>query len=155
MNLSTHFTLEEFTQSDTALRRGIDNSLPKELMGNAISTCLLLERIRTYLSEKSGKDIPIEITSGYRCPALNMAVHSSSTSDHPKAFAADIKAPSFGTPYQIAMALKDDIDQLGIGQLIYEFGGWVHISYNMVNDQKNRVLTIDSKGIRQGIEGIR
>lgn len=155
MNLSTHFTLAEFTDSDTALRCGIDNSLPSELMGNAIATCLLLERIRDYLSEKAGKDIPIIISSGYRCPALNMAVHSSSTSDHPKAYAADIKAPAFGTPYQVCMALKDTVDLLGIGQLLYEFGGWLHVSQKMVADQKNRVLTIDSKGIQQGIQAIR
>lgn len=151
MNLSAHFTLEEFVASDLARRRGLDNSLPEELKGNAIATALLFERIRSYLSLKAGREVPVLISSGYRCPALNMAVGSSSTSDHPRACAGDLKVPAFGTPFAVASALKEAVDELGIGQLIHEFGGWTHVSNRMVNDQKNRILTIDRLGTRIGI----
>ena len=80
MNLSKNFTLAEFTDSDTAMRRGIDNTLPADLLPIARTTTAMLERIRTALGDK-----PIIITSGYRCPELNAAIGSARSSDHVKA----------------------------------------------------------------------
>ncbi len=59
MKLSPEFTLEEFTRSDTALRLGIDNSLPPQLTSKALETAHMLERIRAYLCERARKEVPI------------------------------------------------------------------------------------------------
>ena len=152
MRLSTHFTLEEFTASDTAARLGIDNDLPAELYPAAKATAEMLEAIRAHLSSACApRSIPVVITSGYRCPALNTAIGSKPTSDHVQARAADIKAPMFGSPYELACALTPFVSALGIGQLIYEFDSWVHVSTRVPDKIINRVITINKRGTFPGI----
>lgn len=152
VNLSTHFTLAEFTASDTASGRGIDNSLPGDLLGEAQHTCLMLEAIRKKLG-----DAPVVITSGYRCPDLNAAVGSQNAtpttrgSDHLYALAVDFKCPDFGTPLQICRALEPHLSELGIGQLIHEFGQWVHVSTRPPAREVNRVITITHSGTFPGV----
>lgn len=143
--MTPHFSLEEFTQSDTAARLNIDNRIPDELRENALKTLQMMERIRFHI------DAPITITSGYRCEALNKAIGSKPTSDHTLAFAVDFKAPKAGTPYEIARDLASVIDVLGIGQLILEFGTWVHVSLARPEKTINRIITIDKTGVRAGI----
>lgn len=151
MRLSDHFTAEEFTASDTARRLGIDNALPASMLVAATSTCQLLERIREHLSRVAGHDVPVILTSGYRCQALNTAIGSGPGSDHPRAMAADIKAPAFGTPYQVACELAVHVSDLDIGQLIHEFGAWVHVSTRKPDKQLNRIITISKAGTEVGI----
>lgn len=120
IQLTKHFSVEEFTVSETAARKGIDNQLPMELLNNAARTCELLEEAREILGNKA-----IIITSGYRCPALNGNVPGSSKkSAHMQALAADFICPGFGTPYRIVEKLQHELD--GYDQLIYE-GTWVHL----------------------------
>lgn len=146
--LSQHFSLEEFTVSQ---HRGIDNSLPSFLVPNALETCAMLERIRAYLSGLKGFEVAVSLTSGYRCKPLNDAVGSKDTSDHLKAYAADFRAPMFGDPYTIAMALAQKVDELRIGQLIHEFGSWVHVGVPRPQKLLNRVITISGRGTEVGI----
>lgn len=154
MNLTKHFTLEEFTASETATRRGIDNALPTALQGTAVQTCELMERIRAELGRLAGRDVPIIVTSGYRSALLNAAIGSSAGSDHPRAMAVDFKAPRFGTPFEIATALAPAVSQLGIGQLIHEFGTWVHVSTRKPEREVNRIITISARGTEAGIRRV-
>ena len=152
--LSQHFSLAEFIASETATRRAIDNSLPVDLEPAAHETARMLERIRDYLKHLSGRDIPMQITSGYRCLALNRAIGSSDTSDHVLACAADFRAPAFGTPTRIAEALASQVSLLGIGQLINEYpdrSGWVHVSTRPTVKAVNRIITITGAGTTPGI----
>lgn len=146
MQLAPHFSLAEFVASDIAAAHGIDNSMPPELLDQARDTAAMLERIRAHLSSLAGRDIPIGLSSGYRCLQLNRAVGSSDTSDHRAAMAADWRAPAFGTPYAICQALAPHVDVLGIGQLIHEAPGtgrvWVHTSTRIPSKPINRVITI-------------
>jgi hypothetical protein len=151
VNLSPHFTLEEFTASDTAARLGIDNSLPAGLVAEAQHTCEMLERIRSRLSRLVGQEVPIVITSGYRCPELNRAIGSADTSDHTRAMAVDFKAGRFGSAYQISKLLAPLVGELDIGQLIHEFGSWVHVSTRRPDKQLNRIITISRRGTEVGI----
>jgi zinc D-Ala-D-Ala carboxypeptidase len=151
MRLSAHFTAEEFTASDTAVRRGIDNSLPASMLVTATSTCEMLERIRDHLCRVAGHDVPLILTSGYRCQELNAAIGSTPGSDHPRAMAADIKAPAFGSPYEVACELATHVSELDIGQLIHEFGSWVHVSTRRPDKQLNRIITISKAGTEVGI----
>jgi zinc D-Ala-D-Ala carboxypeptidase len=151
VNLTPHFTLAEFTASDTAARLAIDNSLPASLLIAATNTAQLLEQIRNRLTALAGRPVPIILTSGYRCPALNQAIGSSAGSDHPKAMAADFKAPAFGTPYEVARALAPLVGELDIGQLIHEYGSWIHVSTRRPDKQLNRVITISRRGTEVGV----
>jgi hypothetical protein len=151
MNLTQHFTLEEFTMTQ---HRGIVNNLPSFLVPNAIQTCEMLERIRTYLSQLAGRDVPIFISSGYRCKALNDAVGSKDTSDHLRGWAADWTASSFGTPFDVCMALAPKVDDLGIGQLIHEFGTWTHTGVSKPMKAVNRIITISRAGTAVGVNKV-
>ncbi len=154
--LSEHFTVAEFTASRTALARGIDNDLPIELLANARATAAMLERIRSHLSDLKGRTVPIIVTSGYRSQALNSAIGGSPRSDHLQALAADIRAPSFGTPLEVARALEGVTDEMGIGQLINEYpdrggAGWVHVSIQSPAQAINRIITVTAAGTVPGI----
>lgn len=149
MQLSKHFSVVEFTDSDIATRCAIDNSLPESLLPAAIETAAMMEKIRTVLGDK-----PITVSSGYRSSALNAAIGSSNTSDHPRACAVDFKCPEFGTPYEVAKHLSTRIDSLGIGQLIHEFGRWIHVSTRRPSKAINRVITISAAGTEQGVQRI-
>jgi zinc D-Ala-D-Ala carboxypeptidase len=153
MNIK-HFDLDEFCASGMALRRRIPNHLPADLEPHAWATLAMLERVRAFLSAKAGRDIPVFISSGYRSPQLNAAVGGVPSSDHVKACAADIRAPAFGSPLQVAQALAGHVDELGIGQLINEFpgsGGWVHLSTRKPEKALNRVITITAQGAVVGV----
>ena len=147
MNLSTHFTLAEFVESDTGARRGIDNTLPNDLLPAAQATAQMLERIRSELGDK-----PIIVTSGYRCAELNAAIGSKRSSDHIKAMAVDFKCPGFGTAYDVARFLAGRIDTLGIGQIIHEWNTWIHCSTRIPEKIVNRVITINKTGTHAGVQ---
>ena len=137
MNLSPHFTLAELTRSETALRRGIDNSASASIVEKLRHTAGGLERVRALLGA------PLHVNSAYRGPNVNAAVGGSSTSQHTKGEAADFVAPSFGSPLDICRAIiASDIE---FDQLIYE-GSWVHISFVADRAQRQMVLTAHFAG---------
>ena len=139
MNLSPHFTLAEFVVSDTAARRGIDNDPPAELLHALKRTAQGLEAVRVRLG-----GAPIIVTSGYRSPALNAAVGGQPSSQHTRGEAADFIAPRFGSPTEVAAALRDS--GVDYDQLILEFGRWVHISFSQA--PRHQALVIDARGTR-------
>ncbi|MCX8611890.1 MULTISPECIES: D-Ala-D-Ala carboxypeptidase family metallohydrolase [unclassified Gilliamella] len=136
MNLTEHFTLDEFTRSTTADRLQIDNSVPADLMPNVQLTAIKLEFVRQALGK------PINITSGYRCPALNARVGGVSTSAHTKGLAVDFHS-SYGTPKEICQRLIDAGVQFD--KLIQEHNQWVHIGFNP-NNNRQIVLTAVKQG---------
>ncbi len=123
MRLTEHFTREELEFSETALRRGIDNRCPPELLDNLTLTAKGLERVRAALGGS-----PIHVTSGYRCADLNRHIGGADTSKHLVALAADFVAPAFGAPVDIAQHLARLGQGLDYDQLILE-GRWVHIAF--------------------------
>ena len=147
--MTPHFTLKEMIASATGERLGIDNTPRPEHLDKLTLTAELLERVRTLLG------CPVIVTSGYRCMQLNIAVGGVTSSDHARGQAADIVAPSFGTPYEVAKRLAPLVSQLGIGQLILEGvrgKQWVHISTRMASKPSNRVITITDAGAQLGIQ---
>jgi len=123
MQLSPHFSLEELTFSSTAVRLGIDNTPPPEIVANLTQACSLFEQVRALLG------VPMHTDSGYRCPALNAAVGGVPTSAHTLGWALDFTAPLFGTPLDIVRKIvaSQMATQMKWDQLIQE-GTWVHIS---------------------------
>lgn len=138
--LSSHFTLEELTDSQTAARQGIDNTPDAETIERLKLTCYGMEEVRKELGDK-----PILISSGYRSPALNAAVGGSQGSQHLLGQAVDFTCQSFGTPVQIVQRLRESAIQYD--QVILEFGRWVHISFS--NRNSRHTLVIDKNGTRE------
>ena len=150
MKLSENFSLVEFTKSQTAERKGIENT-PNEIQKIAMEALCenILERVRSSFGK------PVMINSGYRSPALCEAIGSKSTSQHCKGEAADIEIYGVSN-YDLAKYIENN---LNFDQLILECwdgiepnSGWVHVSY--VNDTSNRkdVLTYTrANGYTKGI----
>ena len=149
--LTQHFTLAELTASGTAQRLGLDNTPPPEVLPALTNTAEMLERIRSTLG------VPVVVTSGYRSRAVNAAVGGVTSSDHAQGHAADIVAPRYGTPTQIARTLAPLVSVLGIGQRILEgIKGkqWVHVSTRVPDKASNRVITITDAGAQLGIQDL-
>jgi hypothetical protein len=142
MNLSTHFTLEELTVSETAARKGLDNNPPEDVLSNLRRLALFLEDVRNVIGG------PIHINSAYRSPEVNGSVGGKPTSQHCLGCAADIRVPGM-TPNEVVKKLK--ASNLEYDQLIREFDSWTHISIPNTKDAKPRkmVLIIDKSGTRK------
>ena len=111
VRLSKNFTLQEYTKSQTATRKGIDNTPGEEHLAKAKS---LFENVVQNVRDNFGVTV---INSGYRGPALNEAVGGSEKSQHCKGEAVDIECP--GTPnYDVASWIAENLD---FDQLILEF----------------------------------
>jgi zinc D-Ala-D-Ala carboxypeptidase len=142
MNLTTNFTLEELTKSETALRKNMPN-VPTE--ADIANMKLLAEKVLQPLRDHYG--VGIKVNSGYRSPDVNAAVGGSRTSDHCKGQAADIEIPGIANAV-VAQYIKDSLQYT---QLILEFytpgipdSGWVHVSYD-ANNLKCQTLTATKK----------
>lgn len=147
MQLSPNFSLAEMIRSDTAARRGLDNTPSPAGLAELQRTAELLEKVRTVLGMR-----PILISSGYRSPAVNAAVGGSATSAHCFGMAADFTCPDFGTPLEVCRELETYAEMLDFDQLIHEFGAWVHIGRRA--SPRRQVLTIDSRGTRLGLQAL-
>ncbi|WP_185964331.1 D-Ala-D-Ala carboxypeptidase family metallohydrolase [Aliikangiella marina] len=148
--LSPHFTLRELIRSDTAARKGIDNSPPPELVPKLKRLCVeVLEPIRTHYN------VPFSPNSGYRSKALNDAIGGSARSQHCLAEAVDIEVIGISN-YELANWIRRN---LAFDQLILECyqpgdpaSGWVHVSIKD-NDQayRGKVLTYSDKKYHDGL----
>jgi zinc D-Ala-D-Ala carboxypeptidase len=90
--LTANFTLAEFTASDTADELGIENTPTRDELANIITVAERLQGLRDFLNSSLKTPIWLQITSGFRCEALNAAVGGSPSSDHRSGLAADFKA---------------------------------------------------------------
>ena len=134
MMLSDHFSLAEFTKSQTAIRKGIKNDPNDAAIENMRLLCEnILEPVRQHY------DIPFTLNSGFRCLALNEAVGSSSRSQHVTGQAADFEIPTIANK-DLAHWIMDNLDY---DQVLLEFykegdpsSGWVHCSYDNGNNRK-------------------
>jgi len=139
--------MAEFTKSQTAERKGIDNTPQGEHLDAAKA---LFEKVVQPVRDHFG---PTVINSGYRSPELNEAVGGSATSQHCKGEAADIEVPGVPNP-ELAQWIHDNLE---FDQLILEFvtvgipdSGWVHVSYKADGENRKSVLTakrIDGKTV--------
>jgi hypothetical protein len=144
--LSEHFTLAEFTYSQTASRMGLDNTPTEEAHVHLQQLAQVMEKVRDICGAN-----PVQITSGYRSPAVNSVTGGSSTSAHMSGLAADFIIPAFGSPLDICHALELYLDVLGIDQLIHEYDDWVHLAIAVkVEDARCECLTIDNSGTTTG-----
>lgn len=139
MNLSENLTVAEFSKSDTAKRKGIDNT-PKDAHLEAAKELAknIFQPIREHFA------VPIFLSSGYRSDALNKAIGGSATSQHSKGEAIDIDMDGRKGPSntEIFHYIREN---LPFDQLIWEFGtnekpDWVHVSYKKGGPQRGQIL---------------
>jgi uncharacterized protein YcbK (DUF882 family) len=149
MQLSEHFNLKEFTKSETAIRKRIDNTPNAAHAENLKNVCeKILEPVRKHFGK------PVRINSGYRGPALNAAVGGSSKSQHCNGEAVDFEIDGLPNP-ELAKWVSENCD---FDQIILEFydpkegpnSGWVHASIKRDGSnrkQKMTAVTINGKTV--------
>jgi hypothetical protein len=146
MKLSKNFSLQEMTKSQTALRRGIDNTPTPDKIEPLTMLCeKVLQPVRDHF------DRPVTITSGYRSPELCMAIGSKPTSQHTKGQAADFEVPGVSN-MEVAQWIADncEFDQLILECYTGGNTGWIHCSY--VHEPRKELLTYDrTNGYRKGL----
>ena len=145
MKLTENFSLNELTKSQTAERKGIDNTPSTEHQENLKSLCeMILQPIRDHFGQV------VSVSSGYRSPELCVAIGSSTQSQHAKGEASDFEI--FGVSNK---ELADYIDQnLDYDQLILEYwkgeeepnSGWVHCSYTNGSNRKQYLRAYKENG---------
>lgn len=133
--MSAHFSIAELTFSQTAVRRGIDNTPSETVCANLRRLCDTLEQVRALTGQT------LTISSGYRSPALNIAVGGARDSAHVLGLAADITCKGL-TPKALAVMIRES--GIAFDQLIYE-GTWVHIGL-AAGKLRNEVLTASFNG---------
>ncbi len=136
--ISKHISMKEAVYSNTATRRGIDNTPGEYELQNME---LLARKVFEPLREHVGK--PIKINSFYRSAELNQAIGGSSKSQHCEGRAIDID-DTYGHMSNADMYafIKENLD---FDQMIWEFGteenpNWVHVSYIDPETNRNRCL---------------
>jgi len=128
MNLTKNFSLIELTSSETAVRKGIDNTPSQEVVNNLKNLC---ENVMQPLRDWYGK--PINITSGYRSPKLNKAIGGSTTSDHCLGCAIDFTLPKEDYKEVFEWIRKN----CEYDQIINEFNfQWIHVSFRSSGNRK-------------------
>jgi hypothetical protein len=135
MQLSAHFSLAEFTRSESAKRHGVSNQPTKEHLENIKVLC---EKVLEPLRMRFG---PINISSGYRSKVLNHYIGGSLKSQHCEGKAADLDMDGMAnvSNKEIFEYIKNNLE---FDQLINEFNyAWVHVSYNL---GKNRKQVLDA-----------
>ena len=145
MRLTENFRLEEFTDSQTAVRMSIDNTPSSGVRHNLLRLAEALEYIRLMFGGH-----PIRISSGYRCQDLNEAVGGSASSAHMLGLAVDFTCPDYGTPLEIARVIERS--KMEFDQVIME-GTWVHLA--IAGRQRRQVLTATfTRGVAQYAPGL-
>ena len=144
--LSPHFKLAEFERSATATKLGIDNHVPSQYIPALQQLCKeILEPLRAFINSSTpphkGEEGVI-ISSGYRCPLLNVKVGGAKNSQHMTGEACDIHIPVHGlTNGQGQRFTNTDtlnrwftwiMDHCDFDQLIKETSDrriyWIHVS---------------------------
>lgn len=148
-----HFSLEELTRSQAATRNDIDNSPDKNQLNNLIRLAWFLETLRMKVRMHRGKRIVLIVSSGFRCPELNLIIGGSKTSAHMQGLAADITCPDL-TPLELAEFIRDNMADEGYDQIIHEFERWVHVGlcsglprYEELTALKEDGKTVYKKGL--------
>lgn len=142
MRLSEHFTLEEMTRSQMAKRHGIDNTPNDMQLENLKTLAKGMEIVRTKLDS-----LPIIVSSGFRCEALNDLLGSKRTSQHIRGLAADWTCDRYAHVARVFEVIAES--SIPFDQLILEYDSWIHISFPLEGeDPRRQVLVIDREGAR-------
>ena len=147
MKLTANFTLDELVKSQTAERKGINNNPSPEQIENLKALAVnILQPIRAHFEK------PVQISSGFRCAELCIAIGSSVNSQHTAdnhAAAADFEI--WGIDNEVLGTwIKSELE---FDQLILEFykkgepnSGWVHCSYSRNQNRQQCLIAYREDG---------
>ena len=151
IQFTPHFKLSEFVRSETAEKQGIENNPSPEAVEN-----LRLLSVHTLEPLREALGLPIVITSGYRCKALNdLIAHHSQRSQHMEGRAADFyvkevsgsKVQVSGHRKLLVLAFRTiltnptvDFDQL----ILYP--GFIHVSFVSHSDNRHKIMSANGQG---------
>ena len=146
--LSEHFTLGEFTKSNS--HPEIYNIPSHEAIQNMKRLCGWLEVLRKRYNEKYGiGEEPIRINSGYRSPQLNKAIHGVAGSNHMTGCAADIRVSGMEQLLRYAVILLNYADESKqeFDELLIERNShgaiWLHFAVR-AKDNRRKVMFINA-----------
>jgi len=138
MKISDHITYAEAIHSNTAKRKGIDNTPnPTQVENMKLTAENVFEPLRSWVGG------PIKVNSFFRSPVLNEAIGGVSSSQHCKGQAIDIDdVYGYKSNAEMFTYIKEMCD---FDQLIWEFGtdmnpNWIHVSYVSKEDNRGRCL---------------
>ena len=132
MKLSDNFYLNEFTISQEAERHGYKNNPNERQIENLKLLCVnVLQPLREIIQ------VPIFINSGFRSFDVNTAVGGRFNSQHLEGKATDFVVPSMNLVNVFNIILQ----KLSFDQLIYEFGKWIHVSWNGELNRKDVMIS--------------
>lgn len=146
--LSAHLDLFSLCQSETAEEMGIHN-MPDDprIIENLRALC-----VHVLSPAIDHFDLPLMVTSGYRCEALNREVGGLANSQHILGQAADVMMGGIQND-QLARWFIDNVD---FDEVIlekfdpkYHEYGWVHVSYNLDGNRK-KITTFDGETYHDG-----
>jgi putative chitinase len=138
--LSENFALKDFIKSETATRKGIDNTPTTDHKIALKAVCEhILEPVFANYNQK------VRINSSYRSPKLNAAVGGSAKSQHCNGEAVDFEIDGLSNPELAKWVVKN----CEFDQVILEFynpkegpnSGWVHASYTAKGVNRHQILT--------------
>ena len=134
-----HFNFNEFFHSDLADSVGLVNyPFPEVERLVRFHIIALVDHVLDPIRERWG--VPVRITSGYRCKALNDLVGGKDSSQHLAGYAADFTidglAPSEYRRLAFWCADHLDFDQL----IVYAKRKFIHVSYVSPESNRHEVL---------------
>ena len=139
-----YFTLAEMLRSDTAAKKGIDNTPTWDDVAHLLE---LTETILDPLRAAWGK--PIRVSSGFRCARLNTAVGGARKSVHMIGYAADLQTSgSFDKFWNFVLDWLSKsgtkFDQVIIEKDTRTGARWIHIGlYNNSGQQRRQIKTME------------
>ena len=144
MGKHKYFELSEFVRSDTAKKKNIDNTPTFEIVEH------LDELVDEFLDPlRAAYGMPIKISSGYRCPALNKAVGGAATSVHMIGYAADMQVGGSFTKFRdfvVEWVKKSGVkfDQLLLEKNTKTGAKWIHIGLkNNSGQQRGQIKVME------------
>lgn len=131
IQLSKNFSLYELLVSQEATRLNMSEQFnpPDAVVNNLKALCVnILQPLREAIR------IPLQISSGYRCPALNTRIGGATNSQHVTGNAADIQCFKIGNE-KLLKKIKEL--NLPFDQMINEFNyAWVHVSFDPARNRR-------------------
>ena len=145
--LSADVDLFTLCQSDTATALGIHNLPPADVVENLRHlTQQVLQPAITYF------DLPLFVTSAYRCPRLNAEIGGLPDSQHLKGEAADIMMGGIANDTLARWIIDNtEFDEVILEKFDPKCGeyGWVHVSC-VASGNRRKVTTFDGKTYHDG-----
>ena len=141
-----YFTLAELIKSDVAKRKGIDKTPSFEVVEH------LAELVSTVLDPlRAAYGIPIRVSSGYRCPALNKTVNGADTSVHMIGYAADLQVSGSFNKFRDFVIEWFRKTGTKFDQILLETdkktgAKWIHIGlYNKAHQQRGQIKVMEKQ----------